>query len=510
LNTLQEKVHSNSNVKNRFLGEKMIEEKKLTEIFTSSGVFHETAQLEEYGGDTSFVNRIQPEYVVKPRNTEEIMSLVKLANATQTPLVPVSSGSPHFRGDTVPGIGGAIVVDLSAMNKVIRADRTNRVIMFEPGVTFGDLIAAAGAVGLRLNMPLMPRSTKSVVGSLLEREPVILPKYHWDIADPLCDVEIVLGNGDLFRTGAAAGPGTLEEQWEVGGAQKEAAGPSSNSWYRLIQGSQGCMGIVTWASARCEILPKKEDPYFAGSNDLSNLLEMVHWLVRLRLVNECLVLNNANVAMMLAKAGKQDYFNLRSTLPKWILFYNVAAYDYFPEKRIAGQTADIAELAQKFGLEPGKTLNTVSANNFLQAVRSVSSEPYWKIRQRGASQDVFCLSNFQKITPLVDTMVKVADMRGYPSGDMGIYIQPVVQGVNYHVEFSLFYNPKLALESDQVKNLARTATKELLATGGFFSRPYGENTAMIMNRDAISVEALKKVKGILDPHKIMNPGKLCF
>ena len=42
---------------------------------------------------------------------------LKLANETQTPLVPVSSGPPHFRGDTVPGIGGAVIVDLKRDEK---------------------------------------------------------------------------------------------------------------------------------------------------------------------------------------------------------------------------------------------------------------------------------------------------------------------------------------------------------------------------------------------------------
>ena len=46
--------------------------------------------------------------------------------------------------------------------------------------------------------------------------------------------------------------------------------------------------------------------------------------------------------------------------------------------------------------------------------------------------------------------------------------------------------------------------------GAFFSRPYGENARMIMNRDAATVEVLKKLKQIFDPNDVMNPGKLCF
>jgi FAD/FMN-containing dehydrogenase len=58
--------------------------------------------------------------------------------------------------------------------------------------------------------------------------------------------------------------------------------------------------------------------------------------------------------------------------------------------------------------------------------------------------------------------------------------------------------------------LAATATRKLMAGGAFFSRPYGESTGVILNRDAATVAALKKVKSILDPSNIMNPGKLCF
>ena len=32
---------------------------------------------------------------------------------------PVSSGSPHFNGDTVPGVAGAIMVDLRRMNDIL-------------------------------------------------------------------------------------------------------------------------------------------------------------------------------------------------------------------------------------------------------------------------------------------------------------------------------------------------------------------------------------------------------
>jgi FAD/FMN-containing dehydrogenase len=489
----------------------MIGKEKLVEVVGKSNVSLDAAVLDSYAKDLSFVNPLKPTCVVKPHTAEEIKRLVNLAKETVTPLVPVSSGPPHFRGDTVPGTGGAVIVDLSEMKKIIRVDRLNRVVMFEPGVTFGELIAAAAKEGLRLNVPLMPRQSKSVVGSLLEREPVILPKYHWDISDPLNCVEICFGTGEMFRTGAAAGPGSLEEQWAAGGAQVEAAGPSSASWYRVIQGSQGTMGIVSWASARCEILPQVEQPFLLGTNNLNDVIEMVHWLQRLRLVNECLVLNNTNLAAILAKKGSADYQTLKSSLPAWIIFFNIAGYDYFPEDRVRDQTKDMQDLAQRVGVEPRSVLGAVSASELLELVRNPSPEPYWKLRRKGACQDLFFITIYDKLPALVEFMQAEATKVGYPVSEIGLYLQPIVQGTNCHVEFNFFYDPANTKEAGLVKALTGgSSIKKLTAHGAFFSRPYGENALDILNADAATVTALRKVKSILDPENIMNPGKLCF
>jgi hypothetical protein len=488
----------------------MVEKAKLIKIVGTANVSDKPAALSEYASDMSFVNKLNPEYVVKVKKTADIEKLVKLASKTNTPLVPVSSGAPHFRGDTVPSVGGAVIVDLSGMKKIIRVDRYNRVVMFEPGVTFGELIPAVAKEGLRLNIPLMPRKSKSVIGSMLEREPVVMPKYHWDIADPLCDVDIIYGTGYLFRTGAAAGPGTLEEQWEVGGAQKEAAGPSSASWYRIIQASQGTMGIVTWASARCEIIPRVEEPFLIGSSDLDRIMETVHWLQRLRLVNECFVLNNTDMATIMARGNPADYNRIKSSLPPWILFYNVAGYDYLPEERVKGQVLDIKELCQRVGVEPTQSLGGVSAFGLLKAVQSPPGDFYWKTPAGWLCYEIFFISDFQKVGELIETMYRVVDEVGYATPDMGVYIQPIVQGVNYHVEFDLFYNPTNPVDMEKVKQLSINAVRKLMDKGAFFSRPYGESTDMIMNRDAATLNTLRKVKSIVDPAGIMNPGKLCF
>jgi len=488
----------------------MIAKEKLVKIVGAANVTYEQKKLDEYSSDMSFVNKVRPVCVVKPRNAGDVQKIVNLANETLTPLVPVSSGPPHFRGDTVPGTGGAIIIDLSKMNKIIFVDRARRVAMVEPGVTFGELIPAAEKEGLRLNMPLLPRKSKTVVGSLLEREPVIMPKYQWDISDPLACVEVIFGSGDEFRTGQAAGPGTVKEQWAVGGIQKAPYGPGTASWHRLIQGAQGTMGIVTWASMRCEIFPSLEEPFVVGSSKLDALLELTSWLVRLRMVNECFILNNTSLAAIFTKKWPKEYQNLKDTLPAWTLFYTVAGYEYFPEERVSSHIKGITDITQRLGVEAVKAAGAVSANEILKAVKRPCDEPYWKLRYKGACEDILFLTIYDKLEGQIGAMNDSVEKAGYPASDVGVYLQPMVQGTSCHCEFNLFYDPANESERNRVRDLSTLAVRNLIAQGAFFSRPYGESAGMVFNRDAATVAVLNKLKKMFDPNHVMNPGKVCF
>ena len=87
----------------------MIELERLKKAVGVSNVYSDELTLNEYSRDMSFVDAVRPACVIRPRNGDDIGSIVRLARETSTPLVPVSSGFPHFRVDTVPGAGGAVI-----------------------------------------------------------------------------------------------------------------------------------------------------------------------------------------------------------------------------------------------------------------------------------------------------------------------------------------------------------------------------------------------------------------
>jgi FAD/FMN-containing dehydrogenase len=483
--------------------------RELTEIINAQNIQDGESVLEEYAHDGSFAAKMRPRAMVKVNSTAEVQTLIKWANETSTTLIPMSSGAPHFKGDTVPGTGGAIIVDLSGMKKIIRLDAHNRVTMIEPGVTFKELIPALEKENLRLNLPLLPKAAKSVIGSMLDRDPVIMPLYQWDAVDPLSCIEVIFGTGELFRTGSSAGPGTLEEQWKAKQAQVNPMGPGQTDFARVVQGSQGTMGIVTWATVRCETAPSLQQSFLVGDTTPAKLIDFAYQMLWLKYVDKMVLLNNVNLAGIIA-GNPAEYESLRKSLPRWILFFSIAGFDYFPQEKVAFQQQTVMKTAQKFSISPVETLSGIAAQSILTIFSQPSADPYWKIRQKGGCQDLFCLSTLDRIGQLIQAMQDQAEAAGYPTSNMGVYIQPMVQGSSCHLEFNLFYNPRNKREAALVEELYIRAGEALMNAGGFFSRPYGALTDLIYRRNAENTALLRKIKNIFDPKNVMNTGKLCF
>ncbi|GAI43499.1 unnamed protein product, partial [marine sediment metagenome] len=61
------------------------------------------------------------------------------------------------------------------------------------------------------------------------------------------------------------------------------------------------MGVVTWANLKIEYLPKIDKIFFAPVHDLSYIMEFLYRVLRLRIGQECLLLNNINLATIMAE-----------------------------------------------------------------------------------------------------------------------------------------------------------------------------------------------------------------
>jgi hypothetical protein len=489
--------------------EQRMEEKELSEIVGYNNVLDDLNTLEEYSKDFSFVPHIRPKGIVRPGNTDEVQGVVRWANKTRTALVPISSGAPHFRGDTVPGVHGAVILDLSRMKKIIRIDPRNRVTMVEPGVTFGELQLELAKVGLSAYMPLVPRNTKSVIGSMLEREPITSPNHHWDGTDPMLCAEIIFGTGDKLRTGEAAGPDTIEEQWKIGNAQMNPYGISQMNENELVSGAQGTIGIITWATMKCRSLSKLKRAFLIPSINIAPLIDLTYKMVRSRLGDNFFILNGLNLACLLSRSP-QEIQELRNILPTWAMFVSFDGYEPLPEEQVEYQEADMMEMADSYGLMPTTMIPGASAEELSRLLAQPSPEPFWKLRFKGGFHDIFFLTTLDKTNGFVATMSDLAQRYQYSAKDIGVYIQATVQGTSSHCEFNLYYDPTKPAESEATNRFVNQGAEALANMGAFFSRPYGawKDTAYRRVTDTLIMQ--RKVKQIFDPNSILNPGKLCF
>ena len=486
-----------------------MDDKKLGEIVGAANVLDKPEVIEEYAGDLSFVPRVRPEYVVRPENAGQVRDIVEWANKTRTPLVPVSSGPPHFRGDSVPGVDGAVVVDLSRMRRIIRVDPQNRVAMIEPGVTFAELQPELAKAGMCAYTPLVPRRSKSVIGSILEREPITMPAHHWDATDPMLCAEIIFGTGQVLRGGEAAGPDTIEEQWEIGKAQMTPMGLSQFNEHRLISGAQGTIGIVTWSTLKCRYLSKLNRTFLVPSQNLGQLIDLIYKLLRIRLCDHLFILNGLNLACLLGQtAGEIDGLTAKS--PPWVLVVSFEGYGELAENKVRYQEADFMDIARSCRLESVIEMPGASTKDISGLLSSPSSEPYWKLRYKGGCHDIFFLTTLDKTPDFVSVMTSLMSSRDVPAENAGVYLQPMVQGTSCHCEFNLYVDPASQTETGIARQLVNEGSRDLAEKGGFFSRPYGAWADFAYGSDVETVTLQRKVKKIFDPNGILNPGKMCF
>jgi len=482
----------------------------LVGLVSGNQVLDDPDVLASYASDQSFVLSIKPKAVVRPGNEDEVHALVVWANQTGTPLVPVSSGAPHFYGDTVPSVPGAVMVDLSRMNRIVKIDSRNRIAVIEPGVTYGQLQPALAKEGLAVVPPLYPRANKSVVASLLERQPTLIPRYNYSLTEPLRNCGVVWGNEQKFSTGESGNSvPDIEAQWDAGRRLLEPKGPAQTDFFRLLTGAQGTLGIVTWASVRVEIIPDPKKTVFVSAPKLDDLVDLSYRLTRLRLGDELLIVNATYLAALVA-ADAAEAVTLRDTLPAWTLVIGIGGRALRAGQRVAVAEQDIAAEVAARGLRLQTAVSGVATSRIEAVLTGVAEDPHWKLRAKGAVADIFFHTTLDKAPGYLATMLGAAVAVKYPVEDVGVYLQPQHQGAAYHMEFSLPYAPEDKADAAKARALYTDSSNRLMSEGAYFSRPYGEWAGPVYNRDAAAKDALRAVKKILDPNNILNPSKLCF
>jgi FAD/FMN-containing dehydrogenase len=480
---------------------------KLSGVVGAANFSDDPVQVQVYATDFSYYPAGAPNYVAKPSTSEQVSEVVKICNEHNIPVVPCSS-KVHFYGATIPKEGG-LILDMSKMDNILEIDPDNRRVRFEAGVTWEKLTGELGKAGYRVIMPLTPPAERSVLTDYLEREEPTNQVY--DYGEPLQAMEVVWPTGEIFRMGSASVNGYPDSPSKGG----NPSGPGLD-FYRFFQCAQGTMGVVTWTNLKMESIPKKEKILFAPFEDLGYANDFLHRILPRRIGQEVLLLNNVDLAAIIADKWPEDFDNLKAALPPWTLILVISGLLRRPEEKLAYEEAFLAQvikdefprirLGENLPGFPGmgKKLFSILRNPWPADV------PHWKNRIKGASQSLFFHARPGKANQFVAKAAEIAARYGYPASDIGVYVQPIEHNRACRPEITFFYNPADEAETANIRSLYKEAAKTLLTDGAVFTRPYGDLAPIVYERAASYASHLKRLKKVFDPNNIMNPSNLCF
>jgi FAD/FMN-containing dehydrogenase len=448
--------------------------------------------------------------VVRPRTVLETQKVIQLANEAKFAVVPQSSGV-HFYGGAVPKAGG-IVLDLSRMNRIVDIVDESMVAHLQVGVTWEQLQTALEAKGYRSIIPLLPHASRSVIMDWLEREQPVVQNY--ECSGPLRSMQVIWGNGEEFVTGSASIGNFRNPDVLADGVIP--AGPGPMSFDTFLYGAQGTMGTVTWGVVVMECLPTLNKTFFIPVDRVEDVIEALYRILRRGVCNECLLLNNINLATILTENWPEQFVQLRATLPPWTVILVSSALKRRPEEKIAYQEEFLRDMMSTYfsKLELLTTLPGLAAveKRLPEMLRKPwpKDKPYWKHAYKGGCQDLTFMTTLDRVDRYIPTVIEVATKHQYPVNDIGCYIQPVEDGHACQLQFSFYYNPTDEAEVERIRTLYADTGATMLERGAYFTRPYGAVANMISKKNGDYIALLKRFKKHFDPNGILNPGNLYF
>lgn len=209
----------------------------VTAALGADAVNNSAAERADVGRHTLPAPDHLPDAVLYPASTADVETIVKLANEHRVALFPISTGRNLGLGSRTPMAPGQVVVELGKrMNTIVEINDDLGYAVVEPGVTFNTMYDELTRRGSALMMsPTAGPPDGSLLGNAVDKGGGAGPLgSHFD---NVCGMEIVLGNGDVVRTGDGGIASDTHPNWHV---TKYSFGPALDGLF-----TQSNYGIVT-------------------------------------------------------------------------------------------------------------------------------------------------------------------------------------------------------------------------------------------------------------------------
>jgi glycolate oxidase subunit GlcD len=418
-----------------------------------------------------------PAVVVWPRTTQEVAEIVRLANQEGIPVTP-RAGGVGYTGGAVP-VHGGILLSVARMNEILEIDEANMIARVEPGVITGDFQRAVEARGL-FYPPDPASSDRSMLGGNIAENAGGPRCVKYGVTGAyVLGLTFVTGAGAIVRSG--------------GRTTKNVVGFDLTS---LMVGSEGLLGVVTEATLRLLRLPESHRTLTALFADSRTAAAAVTGVM--------------SIGIVPAKVEFVDGFTMRAAARETggpqrseseaLLLIEVDG----KTSQVEADAGSIAAVCYECGASEVRVAASIDEAEGIWAMRRTMSAAVGRLRPRKLNQDVVVPRT--RIPELLARVAKIARESDLlipcfgHAGDGNIHTNLMVD--NY--------------DDPAVRDRAHAALDILFAWvlehGGAITGEHGVGLAKLRwLADALGGTSLavhRAIKYALDPHAVLNPGKM--
>jgi alkyldihydroxyacetonephosphate synthase len=417
-----------------------------------------------------------PDVVVRPATEADVVATVEVANRLRVPVVPRGGGSGS-QGGAVPTEGG-IVLDLTRLDEIVELDETSMTVTAEAGV--GGLRLEQELNDRGLMLPHYPASVDlaTVGGYVAARGSGVLSTRYGKIEDLLLALRVVVPTGETIDTVPVP---------------RHAVGPELT---QLFVGSEGTLGVIVRATLQLAPLPAKRRFEAVSFGDVGSGIAAVREAISRGL--------RPSVVRL------YDEVATKQTLGPVVgeeLDGATAVFAFEGEPSVADAEAEATlELARNGGARvlEGRLGETWWARRyeFYKAPHHPTLPSIW-----GTIEAVATYSRIDDVYRAVREAMRPHEAEGltmkihlshwYPWGTM-IYGRFVVPDGG----------PDALAWHERIWD---DGVRAILGAGGVMNDHHGVGVKLapyMRAQHGAALDTLRRIKEVLDPNRIMNPGKL--
>jgi D-lactate dehydrogenase (cytochrome) len=429
---------------------------------------------EQHGRDESAFDVPPPSAVVFAQNTQDVSDAVKLAAQYLVPVIPFGVGS-SLEGHLL-AVQGGISLDVSRMNKVLSINAEDLTVTVQPGVTRKQLNDEIKSTGLFF--PIDPGADATIGGMSATRASGTNAVRYGTMRENVLALEVVTASGEVIRTGTRA--------------KKSSAGYDLT---RLLVGSEGTLGVITEVTVKLYPLPEAVMAATCSFNSLADAVNTTIQIIQLGIPIARCELLDANTIRMVNAHSK---LTLREGAMLLMEFHGS------PDS-VKEQVQTVQDIAADFGGAAFEWAETPEERTRLWTARhnayfaGVQSRPGCKAITTDA-----CVPISRLADALLDSVTE-AQEAGIPYFMVGH-----VGDGNFHMGYLI--DPNLPAERELAEKLNHQLVERALKLGGTCTGEHGiglhKQGFLLEETGAGAVDMMRTIKRALDPHNILNPGKV--